>query len=503
MPSNNYNPDVLTCLANLSNDEVFTPPALANQMLDMLPAELWENPDAKFLDPCCKSGVFLREIAKRLIVGLEAKIPDLQERLNHIYTKQLYGIAITELTALLSRRSVYCSKTANGKYSLCNEFDDAAGNIVYERTEHTWVGGKCKYCGASQSEYDRSDDLESHAYQFIHAEEAFNMKFDVIIGNPPYQLSTENTNQREDSLAKAGAIPIYQKFIYKAQALKPRYLTMIIPSRWYAGGRGLDQFRKDMLNDTCIREIHDFFDSTECFAGVDISGGVCYFLWDRDNCGKCKFVSHVNDINCSNVRILSEFGDDKFVRFNQGCSIITKIQKNTGDYLIERVSGQNPFGLGTNFRNFKERPFLNAVKLYAYPKGGYIERHQIETNESLALKWKVFIANAYGERGKFPYLVLGKPFVGGPNTVSTATYKILASFDTEEEANNCISYVKTKFFRFLVLLLKNTQHAPAKVYSFVPMQDFSEPWTDEKLYAKYGLDTDEIAFIESMVRPME
>lgn len=500
---NKYNPDVLSCLANLSNDEVFTPPTIANQMLDMLPADLWSNPDAKFLDPCCKSGVFLREIAKRLIDGLAKKIPDLQERLNHIYSKQLYGIAITELTSMLSRRSVYCSKYANGKYSICDEFKNESGNIVFNRTEHTWENGKCKFCGASQAEYDRDEALETHAYQFIHGNEAFKMKFDVIIGNPPYQLSLENTNQKEDSLAKSGAIPIYQKFIYTAQKLNPRYLTMIIPARWYAGGRGLDDFRRQMLNDSSIRILHDYFDSTECFAGVDISGGICYFLWDRDNKGKCQFVSHMNNNINTATRTLSEFGDDKFVRFNEGCSIITKIQKLKENTLNEFVSGQNPFGFGTNFRNFKDRPFFRALKLYAYPKDGWIEKHQVETNQELISKYKVFIANAYGERGKFPYLVLGKPFVGEPNTVSTATYKILKCFDSKKEAENFISYVKTKFFRFLVLLVKNTQHAPSKVYSFVPMQDFNEEWTDEKLYKKYKLTKDEIAFIESMVRPME
>jgi len=501
--NNNYNPDVLTCLANLSNDEVFTPPALANQMLDMLPADIWENPDATFLDPCCKSGVFLREIAKRLIVGLEPKIPDLQERLNHIYSKQLFGIAITELTALLSRRSVYCSKTANGKYSLCQDFRDTDGNIAFTRTEHTWVAGKCKYCGASQSEYDRDASLETHAYQFIHAEKAFNMKFDVIIGNPPYQLSLEDSRQKEDSLAKSAAIPIYHKFIEQAKKLEPRYLTMIVPSRWFSGGRGLDAFRKEMLTDKHIRILHDFFNSTECFAGVDISGGICYFLRNRDNPGICHFFSHAKGKITESERLLAEFGEDKFVRFNEALPILKKVMNLTKDTLSQFISSQNPFGINTNFRDFKEKPFEGAIKLFAYPTNGYITKEQIHNNLYLVGRWKVFTAKAYGERGDFPYLVLGKPFIGGPDTASTATYRVMHSFNSETEAQNFISYVKTKFFRFLVLLIKNTQDAPTRVYSFVPMQDFNEPWTDEKLYKKYGLTPDEIAFIESMVRPIE
>lgn len=179
---NVYNPDVLSCLANLSNDEVFTPPEVVNQMLDMLPWELFSNPDTTFLDPACKTGVFLREIAKRLIVGLEPQFPDLQERLDHIFHKQIFGIAITELTSLLSRRGVYCSKYPNSEFSVTH-FDDAQGNIRFKRIQHTWQNGKCLFCGASQSEYDRPDVLESYAYELLHptkdGEEFFKMKFEI------------------------------------------------------------------------------------------------------------------------------------------------------------------------------------------------------------------------------------------------------------------------------------------------------------------------------------
>ena len=283
MIQTNYNPDVLSCLANLSNDEVFTPPSLVNDILDLLPAELWSNPNAKFLDPVSKSGVFLREMAKRLMKGLETQIPDKQERINHIFSQQLYGIAITDLTALLSRRSVYCSKTANGKYSICETFNDEQGNIRYKRIEHVWVGEKCNYCGATKEVYDRGRELETYAYQFIHTdkpEKIFNMKFDVIVGNPPYQLTVGVEKENY-------AVPLYHSFIEQAKKLNPRFLSMIIPARWYAGGRGLDDFRKEMLNDNRIRRIVDFPNATDCFPGVDISGGVCYFLWDRDNRGNC------------------------------------------------------------------------------------------------------------------------------------------------------------------------------------------------------------------------
>ena len=496
MPNNIYNPDVLSCLANLSNDEVFTPPALANQMLDMLPKSLWSNPDAKFLDPCCKSGVFLREIAKRLITGLKKKIPDLQQRLNHIYSKQLYGIAITELTSLLSRRSVYCSKYANGKYSICDEFDSESGNIVFERINHTWQNGRCKYCGASQAEYDRGDLLETHAYQFIHADKVFNMKFDVIIGNPPYQLSDGSGG------GGSSAVPLYHLFIRQAKRLNPKYLTMVVPSRWFSGGKGLDAFREEMLHDNRVRKLVDFPVSTDCFSGVDIQGGVCYFLWNRDETGKCEITTINHNEQNSSVRPLLEDGCDVFIRWNQAVNIFRKIKQKKEQSFANIVSSRKPFGFSSDFRNFSSKYFGGAVKIYANKTTGWVKKELIEQNRDLIEKYKIYISFAYG-MGDFPHQIINRPFLGEKNTCCTETYLIIGPFDNEKTTNNAISYMKTRFFRFLVLLIKNTQNATKKVYSFVPMQDFNEPWDDAKLYKKYGLTTDEIAFIESMVRPME
>lgn len=498
--TNTYNPDVLSCLANLSNDEVFTPPDIVNKMLDMFPQELFIDVSTTFLDPACKSGVFLREIAKRLLVGLESQIPNLQERIDHIFHKQLFGIAITELTSLLSRRSVYCSKYPNSRYSVA-KFGDAQGNIRFKKIQHIWRGEKCAFCGAAKSEYDRDEALETHAYEFIHTtkpEGIFNMKFDVIIGNPPYQLSDGGNN--------ASAKPIYQLFVQQAKKLNPRYLSMIIPSRWFAGGRGLDAFRNEMLHDNRVRVICDYFDSSECFPAIDLSGGISYFLWDRDNRGDCKIISNVNGNRSVMDRPLLESNSNILIRFNGAVSIIRKVISKGELEFSEIVSSQKPFGLRT-FIQGETKTTSRTVKLYANRnvsrEQGYIEKEKIIANLDWVNKWKVYISRVYGERGSFPYLVLGKPFIGEPNSCCTETFLVIGPFDDEETCKNVISYIRTKFFRFLVLQQKNTQDAPKRVYSFVPTQNFSEPWTDDKLYAKYGLTEEEIAFVESMIRPME
>lgn len=507
MQTMNYNPDVLSCLANLSNDEVFTPPTVVNRMLDMLPSELWSNPDATFLDPVSKTGVFLREIAKRLMEGLKEQIPDVQERANHIFTKQLYGIAITELTSLLSRRSLYCSKTANGKYSVCTKFVDEQGNLRYTPMKHVWENGRCRFCGASQEVYEKDrEGLETHAYQFIHTvhpEKIFNMRFDVIIGNPPYQLNVGV--EKEDY-----AIPIYHKFIEQAKLLNPRFLSMIIPARWYAGGRGLDEFRRRMLNDNRIKIIHDFPDSSDCFDGVNIRGGVCYFLWEKDYNGNCNVTTHMGDDSYGPIsRPLLELGNDTFIRYNQSIPILNKAVVGSNSF-SSLVSSQTPFGLVTSYKGEKEKQSSSDLVLY---KSGHESEHRgqkayvpyarILRGLNYINAHKVYLGEASSSVGSFPHSILTKPFYGEPGSVCTQSYLVIGPFETRETCLNVISYIKTRFFRFMVLLRKNTQHNMSHVFKYVPLQDFSEPWTDEKLYKKYGLTDEEIAFIESMIRPME
>lgn len=495
-----YNPDVLNCIANLSNDEVFTPPSLANQLIDLLPKELFTSPDTKFLDPFTKSGVFLREIVKRLDKGLKGVIPDTQKRIDHIMHHQVYGIACTELTSLLARRSLYCSKWANSKYS-ASHFDTPEGNVLYKAIPHTWEGGKCKYCGASQSVYDRGAQAEQYAYQFIHTDNPAklfgNMKFDVIIGNPPYQL---NVGIEQESYA----IPIYDKFILQSIKLQPQYICVIVPSRWFAGGRGLDAFRDIMLSDNRIQEIHDFPNGNDCFPGVEIKGGVCYFIWNKSYVGKCKVVTHSDgNVLSTLTRPLKEKGCSTFIRYNESIPILHKVRNLNEKSFSELVSTQTPFGIISSFKNYKNECFVNSVKIYISKGIGYTLPKYITKNHSLVHCHKIYITKSYGAGEGFPHQIINKPFIGDVNSCCTQTYLVVGAFNDKNSVVNALSYMKTKFFRFMVMLKKNTQDAMRGVYEFVPLQDFSHPWTDEMLYKKYGLTDEEIAFIESMIRPME
>lgn len=504
-----YNPDVLSCIANLSNDEVFTPPEIANAMLDLLPQELFSNPNARFLDPTCKTGVFLREIAKRLLVGLEDQIPDLQERIDHIFQNQLYGIAITELTSLLSRRSLYCSKYPNSVYSV-SRFDDIQGNIRFKNTRHSWVKGKCIYCGASEKEYGSSkrEGLETHAYEWIHTtkpEEILNMKFDVIIGNPPYHLTTGGGDENKKSAAQAK--PIYNLFVQQAKRLNPKYLTMIIPSRWFAGGMGMDSFRKEMLTDSRIRYIADYANAKDCFPQNSIGGGVCYFLWDRDYAGECTFVNLSSKEMNTMTRKLDEY--PVLVRYNQSIEIIRKIQKRETHYLSDQVSSISPFGIASKERgNPSKEPHLD-IKVFSSEGSGYMNSSLISKGTEYLDKYKVMIsqlsaehAGEPGKDGMFRVLTSSMKVLV-PQEACTHSYLVIGPYDDQESANNVFQYLQTKFVRFLLLQALSSIHITKSTFVFVPFQDFSRKWTDKELYEKYELTQTEIDFIEIMIKPMD
>lgn len=519
-----YNPDVLSCLANLSNDEVFTPPEIANRMLDLLPQELFESPDTRFLDPACKTGVFLREIAKRLIKGLAPVIPDLQARVDHIFHKQLYGIAITELTSLLSRRGVYCSKYPNSVFSV-SRFDNAEGNIRYRKLQHTWAGGKCVFCGANREQYDRGAESESYAYEFIHTrnpEEIFNMKFDVIISNPPYQLSFGI-----DGANSANARSIYNEFIDVAKKLNPHFIIMITPSRWMTKTAQAipEEWVNGMLSDNHIEIMHDFPDSADCFPGVDIKGGVNYFKWNRDYTGKCRYIYHYSASKEVKERFdyLDSTGAGVVIRDPKSYSILEKITAVEGKYYCDNdknfsglVSPKHFFDSGSlltsNWKDYKnERTGEYNIRYYISKSFnassfGYISYAQLPKNHKTLSLHKVYIPAAGGSGTD--EIVLGKPFYGEPNSVCSQTYLVIG-YDSDRhnfskaECENIITYIRTRFFRYLVSIKKKTQNGPRGVYQFVPVQDFSKPWTDEELYKKYDLSKDEIDFIESMIKPME
>ena len=525
-----HNPDVLTCIANLSNDEVFTPPEFANQMLDTLAAawadandgaDIWANPDVTFLDPFTKSGVFLREIVRRLTDGLILTIPDLTERVDHILTHQVFGIGITQLTALLARRSVYCSKVANGPHSIARSFTTEDGNIWFERTEHTWGGGKrefradpltseevavytnrkCIYCGAGEDDYARGDELETHAYAFIHTDdikariaELFgdNMQFDVIIGNPPYQLS--------DGGYGTSAAPIYQMFVEKALGLDPRFAVFVTPSRWFAGGKGLDEYRKKMLSDHRMHDIVDYPKLYEAFPGVKIRGGVSYFLWDREHDGPCTIQTMWDGqpVGEKATRYLDAY--DVLVRRNEAVPILDKVRAHAEPTLDSRVSSRKPFGLPTNFHGKPSATALKApVELFGSRRVSWVDRAEIPLNDSWVDEWKVLMTAVQGTSAAIETKFLSRPILAGPGTACSETYLVAGRFGIEEEARRYAGYLRTRFVRFLVSLRKSTQHATKDVYSFVPDVPLDQDWTDALLYERYGLTDDEIAFIESQV----
>lgn len=524
-----HNPDVLTCIANLSNDEVFTPPELANRMLDTLAeawaaandgANIWSDKTVTFLDPFTKSGVFLREIVKRLTEGLANEIPDLADRVDYILTKQVFGIGITELTSLLARRSLYCSKYANGPHSVAKSFTTADGNIWFERTNHTWEGGtrrnladqgrgdeiafmdrRCKYCGAGESQYGRGAELETHAYAFIHTDdikarvaELFggDMQFDVIIGNPPYQLS--------DGGYGTSAAPIYQLFVERALDLDPRYAVFVTPSRWFAGGKGLDEYRARLLGDRRMRNVVDYPKLYEAFPGVKIRGGISYFLWSRDYTGPCTIQTMWDGkpLGEPAARYLDAY--DVLVRRNEAVPILEKVRAKKEPTLDAIVSSRKPFGYPTNFHGKPTGAGMgNPVQLYGSQKVTWVERGEIPQNGAWVDDWKVLTTAIQGTSAAVETKFLSKPILAGPGTACTETYLIAGRFGTETEAVRYAKYLRTRFVRFLVSLRKSTQHATRDVYSFVPGVPPEQEWTDAMLYERYDLTADEIAFIESQV----
>jgi site-specific DNA-methyltransferase (adenine-specific) len=493
----NNQPDILEVIADLSNEEVFTPPRVVNKVLDLLPSNVWADPSLTFLDPGSKTGVFLREITRRLFRGLSTSIEDEKVRLEHILEKMVWGIATTELTSLMSRRTLYCSKDANGEHSIVR-MDSSAGHIWYEPLDHRFSGGKCIDCGSSSS--IQREGRDNYAYGFIHQEgiakieKEFPVKFDVIVGNPPYQMDMGETSD----------IPLYDKFVTQAIALNPQYVSMIIPSRWMAGGKGLDDFRAKMLSDRRITNLVDFPNAVDVFPGVEIQSGVCYFLWDAEHNGDCDVTLIRGEEKIGPVaRDLGEF--DVFIRDSRATSVLHKVLARAEPGMSEIVSGQTPFGLTSNFKGYRHGDKQSGdLKLYLIESQKRVERwispSQVTKNPKLISAWKVYVPEAYNGGTNLPHRVVGPSFVGEPQSICSQSYLAIGPLKSESQANSLQSYVNTRFFRFILSLRKISQHAGKSTYGWVPQQSWDQDWTDSLLYAKYGITPSEQQYIESMVK---
>lgn len=506
-------PDVLETLAQLPNDDVYTPPKLVTAMLDILPGHVWSEPHYTWLDPATKSGVYLREVFRRLMIGLAEWEPDGRERREHILKHMLYGAATTKINGEIARRTLYQTKNATGTEvkdlalsDLLVQFDAPDGNVPFVEAQHalTPKGDKCQRCKAPAKLI--REERESYAYSFIHnaypTEEMIGMKFDVIIGNPPYQIGTEGHGKTASS--------IYQLFVERAIRMDPRYVVMITPSRWFAGGKGLDGFRDSMIRDRRLRIVVDNPKIFDVFPQVKIRGGVSYFLWDREYDGDCEFSTRINgQVKSTLVRDLRE-GDGVLIRDNRAMSIVRKVKALRDPKRIEDVSSvTKPFGLTmrSNYPGSVREPFPGAVPLIYATRIGYSRLDQIERNHEWIDRWKVLLPMVSSgdtpsdDEGNIIDVVLGEPIALPPGSACTQTYFIPGMFETREETENFAYYLSTKFVRFLVLQRKITQHVTPERFRFVPMLDMTHRWTDAELYARYNLNDQEIDYIEASIKP--
>lgn len=501
-------PDVLETIAQLPNDDVYTPPKVVAAMLDILPQDVWLQPDYKWLDPATKSGVYLREVLKRLLVGLADWEPDGMKRREHILKHMLYGAATTQLNGEIGRRTLYQTKNATGAEvkdsslrDIIVHLDSPDGNVPYVATDHVFAGTaidrRCLICGAPEALV--RNDRENFAYSFIHntypTTELHDMKFDVIIGNPPYQIGVEGNNRTR---------PIYQLFVERAIALNPRYVLMITPSRWFSGGLGLDNFRRSMLADRRIRTIVDNPKMFDVFPSVEIKGGVSYFLWDREHDGDCNFNTRIDgQITSTMIRDLRR-GKGVLVRSNEAERIIEKVLLRGEASIEHRVSSQKPFGFLSNFQDFTTTRDSTDVRLWKRDRSeAFVRRNQVSQSEQIIDLWKVLTPEAGDGHGRVPALVTGNPFVVGPGSVCTQTFLVAAVFDNEKECLRFAAYLRTKFVRFLVHARKASQHTTSDTYAFVPDLPMDRDWSDSDLYDRYELNDDERAHIETSIRSLK
>lgn len=319
------------------------------------------------------------------------------------------------------------------------------------------------------------------------------MKFDVIVGNPPYQKPDKSKSELQ---VIVGASPIYHLFVEQVKKLQPDVLAMIIPSRWFAGGKGMANFRDSMLNDSQIRLIKDFVNAEECFPEVGIAGGVQYFVWERNTTGDCRCITRLGGKESESTRALNQY--DKFVRFAEALPILAKVLASTDPSIHTRISVTNPFGLRTNFRG-AEGEFSGAVTVWGNRSVGWIARDKIPANTEIIDSYLVLLPAARS----VDKVIVGKPFVSTPPSCCTETYIVCGFFSIAAEAENLCAYIKTRFFRFMVSLRKLTQHNPKDRFLWVPDLPMTQRWDDALLYQRYNLTQQEIEFIEKIVCKMD
>lgn len=522
--------DILETINNVGNDEVFTPRKVVDMMLDSLPDEVWHNPHYRWLNPATKTGIFEREIAIRLDEGLKDEIPDTETRRKHILQDMIFSIGQTKFTANVARRTLYYCCQANrpcdgikedghyvNGYAIGNGtwFDDPEGNIKTPRSDHVMKKGKCIFCGITEnSRYLDANQREKYSYDFIHynsgselqtylADRFFKgdkcMKFDIIVGNPPYQLSTNEKGTQ--------ATPIYQLFAMQAFAMNPRYVTMIMPSKWFAGGMStLDEFRKYMMSCGKIRYLIDYANAKDCFPTNSIAGGVNFFLWDREYAGECSFVNIIGDRQYFQSRGLDEF--PILVRQNEAVSILRKVKSKAEETIDQIASPLMPFGLSTDVRGVELPDTKNCVALHTSKGITYVEKSSIRKGFDILDKYKVLVGILGAEHALEPdkdgkyRIITSSMKVLAPGEACTHSYFTIGKYDNEEEARNLYSYLRTKFARFLILSAMTSTHLSRNVLIFLPIQDFSRAYTDSDLYLKYDLTNDEIDFIEEQMKEM-
>jgi site-specific DNA-methyltransferase (adenine-specific) len=490
--------DILECIANLSTNEVATAPSLANEILDTLPTNVWTDPKLRWLDPCAKTGVFLREVARRLLVGLQTAIPNEVERREHIYKNMLFGFPITELTGQISRRTLYYTKDASKAGQSVVTFENSDGNLAFNRFEHSYPNQSksCSICGAKMEILERGIEKDNHAYAFIHDKEVLSMKFDVIVGNPPYQLGDGGGGKG------TSAKPIYHLFVNQAFKLKPKYVAMVIPSRWFSGGKGLDDFREKMLASTKFRKLVDYTDAKEIFPGTQIKGGVCYFLWDSSYDGPCEILRIQNgEVGKSVKRHLNAHGKF-FIRFNEATPILERVLSKSSTFVSSTVLTSNPYDFRAHFKGYINEQLPQTVGFYCVDGIKFVYKDSVKKNAETIDLWKTVIGKAGPGNDGYPHKIIGEPFVIPPGAICSETYLVIQTFESEQEANYLAEYMRTKFFRFMMSLIKNTQNISRNSFDFVPQMPMDVRWNDDKLYRYFGVSTVEQQFIDTIVRPM-